>query len=220
VPTPSTRDRTETAERLAAWFEDRLGEPVDVEIRDGPAFSGFSNETLVVNAFPGGRTAAPLPVVVRVEPGTHQVFPDTAFALQVEVLQRLRARTDIPVPEVLWYEPDQSVFGGRFFVMRRVDGRVPPDNPPYHAGGWLLDVGPATRAAVWWNGLAAMAAVHGIDFRSCGLDGVTVRSASESLAAVDDYGRWVLAGRPFPLVERARAWRTRPRGHRPVSAVG
>src|SRR5712691_11912716 len=55
----------------------------------------------------------------------------------------LDSDTDIPVPPVLWYEPDPGYLGAAFLVMRRIDGRVPTDAPPYHTGGWVTEIGPA-----------------------------------------------------------------------------
>jgi aminoglycoside phosphotransferase (APT) family kinase protein len=43
----------------------------------------------------------------------------------------LDADTDIPVPPVLWYEPDPGYLGAPFLVMRRIEGRVPTDMPPW-----------------------------------------------------------------------------------------
>jgi aminoglycoside phosphotransferase (APT) family kinase protein len=114
---------------------------------------------------------------------------------------RALAPTDVPVPEILWHEPDRSILGSSFFVMRQLHGRVPPDNPPYHVAGWLHEVTPEIRERIWWNGLDAMAAVHRLDHRALDLGFVENVDASRALGHVRDYVAWVLEDRPYPLVE-------------------
>ena len=68
----------------------------------------------------------------------------------------LDAETDIPVPPMLWYETGAGYLGAPFIVMRRIEGRVPTGAPPYHTGGWVTEIGPAERAAMWWSGRTAI----------------------------------------------------------------
>lgn len=51
--------------------------------------------------------------------------------LEYRLMRILDADTDIPVPPVLWYEPDPGYLGAPFLVMRRIEGRVPTDMPPW-----------------------------------------------------------------------------------------
>jgi aminoglycoside phosphotransferase (APT) family kinase protein len=198
------RDADLFRHQLADWLESKVGRPVELTGQPGPAFSGFSNETLLFDAAWTTADGEPrtLGLAVRLEPSGHQVFPDTLFDTQVRVMQAL-SPTDVKVPEILWHEPDRSVLGAAFFVMRKLTGRVPPDNPPYHVAGWLHEVTPSVRERIWWNGLDAMTAVHRLDFEAAGLrflDGVDVPRA---LGVVREYVDWVLQDRPYPLVEEA-----------------
>ena len=62
------------------------------------------------------------------------------------------------------------MLGAPFFVMGRVQGRVPGDSPSYHVEGWVVEeTSPAEREAMWWSALEAMAAVHNVDWRALGL---------------------------------------------------
>ncbi len=189
--------------QLAGWLEGRIGAPVELAGQPGPAFSGFSNETLLFDAswIAEGGEPRTLGIAVRLEPSGHQVFPDTLFETQVRVMRAL-APTQVPAPEILWFEPDRSVLGSAFFVMRRVDGRVPPDNPPYHVAGWLHEVSPEVREAIWWNGLDVMAAIHRLDWEARGLGFLDRVDAAGALASVREYSDWVLQGRPYPLIEK------------------
>ena len=132
------------------------------------------------------------------------MFPDTLFETQVQVIQAL-GPTAVRVPEILWYEPDRSVLGAAFFVMRKLTGRVPPDNPPYHVAGWLHEVTPEVRERIWWNGLDAMAAVHRLSLEAIGLRFLDRVEGPRALGVVREYVDWVLQGRSYPLVEESLA---------------
>ncbi|MFN2590249.1 MAG: phosphotransferase family protein [Actinomycetota bacterium] len=178
-----------------------MGAPVELTAEPGPAFSGFSNETLLFDALwtAAGGEPQTLGLAVRLEPSGHQVFPETLFETQVRVMSAL-APTDVRVPEILWFERDRSVLGAKFFVMRKLHGRVPPDNPPYHVAGWLHDVTPEIRERIWWNGLDAMARVHRLDPARLDLPPLDDSDARHALERATDYVAWVLRGRPYPLV--------------------
>jgi len=74
--------------------------------------------------------------------------------------QGLAGTPGVPVPEILYSEPDVDVLGAPFYVMVRVHGRVPGDVPSWHAKGWTVDLTPAERARMYDNGLASLVAVH------------------------------------------------------------
>ena len=134
MPVPAQRDPGVTRDILATWLGDPARRP-GARITDlqTPEFSGFSSETLMVDV-ECGHTAEAL--AVRVAPLHYQVFPETRFAEEYRLMRILDAGTDIPVPPVLWYEPDPGHLGAPFLVMRRIEGWVPTDMPPYHTGGW------------------------------------------------------------------------------------
>jgi aminoglycoside phosphotransferase (APT) family kinase protein len=203
MPLAQRLGEPEVRERLASWLGKRLDAPVELTGFDAPAFSGFSNETLLVDATwaDHGQTKT-RGLAVRLEPGQHQVFTDTLFDTQVRVLSSLD-QTIVPVPEILWFEPDRDVLGAAFFVMARVEGRVPPDNPPYHVAGWLHEVSPEMRAHVWWSGLDAMASIHRLDPHWAGLTFLPVVDAKAQLVKDREYVEWVLEGRPYPMLDEA-----------------
>ena len=198
MPVPAQRDEAAFRRDFAPWLASKLGVTgVTLSGYGGPAFSGFSNETILIDASWIGGEAA---LAVRLEPGGHQVFPDTVFDTQVDVIRALH-KNGLPVPNIRWFEPDASVIGARFFVMDRVDGRAPTDNPPYHVNGWMLDVSAELRARVWRNGLDALIAVHKTDWEAAGLSFLPVVSAADQLKRDREYLAWVLQGRDYPLVE-------------------
>ncbi|WP_396447775.1 phosphotransferase family protein [Actinomadura sp.] len=170
MPVPDQRDPEVTRSALAEWLGRHLP-GVRIPHVDTPQTSGFSNETLMFDAewTDGGQTRRE-PFVARVAPTRYQVFPEPRFADEHRLMRILDERTPVPVPPIRWYEPSADVLGAPFFVMGRVDGRVPTDMPPYHMGGWVTEVAPDERAAMWWSTLEIMAVLHRLDVAELGLD--------------------------------------------------
>src|SRR5262245_10724600 len=168
-----SRDADETAIQLRTWLTDVAGLPnVAVDHIEIPSATGFSNETILFDATWDDESGAPTVhrLVTRIAPQVHTVFLEANFETQFRVMQALSEHTDVPVPRMLWFEPDPSWFGSPFWIMARVDGVAPGDAPHYSIEGWLRDAGPDEQATVWWNGIGAMAAVHNLDWRALGLE--------------------------------------------------
>lgn len=210
MPVPAQRDREEARGSLTRWIEARRPGSEDVWVSEvgGPAYSGYSHETLLFDArwkdVEGRRREHRF--VARVKPSRHTVFPDDAFAAEHRVMSALGS-TDVPLPKIFGLENDPSFLGSPFFVMERLDGDVPVDNPPYTTGGWLLDASPEDQARVWWSGLEAMAAVNRIDHEKYDLGFLRASRAGEPGPASEltywrEYQTWV-EGNGVPLLERA-----------------
>lgn len=199
----SARDLEATRATLARWLAEQVGDPrAQVGELAIPGLSGFSNETILVDATWDGEAR---PLAIRVEPSGHQVFPSTAFDAQVAVLQALTAEGSVPVPPVLWFEEDRRVLGDRFLVMPRIAGEVPADNPSYHAEGWMPALAAGSQARVWEAGLDAMAAVHRVDRAHAGLGWIAPRGPAELLADDAAYVAFACEGTPLPLLEGVMA---------------
>jgi aminoglycoside phosphotransferase (APT) family kinase protein len=201
VAVSTERDPIATRAALAAWLADRTG-AATVEVGEVavPGLSGFSNETLLFEATWAGEVH---PLVIRVEPTGHTVFPSTAFDEQVRVLRALHAEGSVPVPEVLWFEEGTDVLGARFLCMPRVEGQVPADNPCYHVDGWMpaLDV-PAQRR-VWDNGIDVMGRLHRLDRAAVGLDWIAPVDPEQQLELDRAYRSFAAGDAPYPPVDRA-----------------
>ena len=105
---------------------------------------------------------------MRIQPTGFAVFPEYDMRLQYDCM-RLLAKTGVPVPRMVWLETDDtSVVGAPFYVMGRVDGRVPSDRPPYPTDGWVKELAPADQARIWWGGIESMAKIHTLDWRALG----------------------------------------------------
>lgn len=214
MPTPWTRDLAADGLRLKAWLETKLVGAKDVVISElvAPAGSGFSNETLLFDlSWREGGEARREKMVVRIRPTGFQIFPDYDLARQFNAMRRLEA-TDVPVPRMLWLEEaDTGILGAPFYVMRQVAGRVPPDQPPYHTGGWLTEISPEERRSIWLGGLESMARIHRLDYRVAGFGDLErpplgATGLDRQLAEYERYHAWAARGREHPITEAAWEW--------------
>lgn len=215
MPAPVGRDAVETKSRLEAWFaahEPDAGAP-ELEGLGGPSETGFSSDTLmfdVVRRGPAGE-ATRQPVVVRLEPSTtFPIFPEYDLELQFRMMKRLE-QSAVPVPRMIAFERDRAPLGSPFYVMERLQGRVPTDNPPYHMQGWIKDLPAGERAAMWLSGLDAMAEVHKLDVEDPAFDFVPRPPSGRSpiqaqLDYWDRYLDWGMKRDTYPLIDRALAW--------------
>lgn len=213
MPVPR-RDLEKTRECLWRWLQARLPQARGLRISPltGPAATGFSNDTLLFDlSYEEDGQPVERALVCRAEPTTgFSVFPSYDVARQYRVMDALSG-TSVPVPRMLWHEPDASVLGSPFFVMERVDGRIPTDNPPYHAGGWVTEIDAAERRALWTAAVDALAAVHQQDPRALGLDFLDAPLSDTDACAWQlthwsRYYEWVASGERQPTLDAALAW--------------
>jgi aminoglycoside phosphotransferase (APT) family kinase protein len=212
----SSRDLTQLRDRLNGWFERRFGpQPMPpVAQVASPSTNGMSSETLLFDAAwsEGGANHAGS-LVARVEPEASDVpvFPVYDLESQYRILRLVRDHSDVPVPHVRWLETDRDVLGGLFFVMDRVDGRVPPDVMPYTMGSWLLEASAGDQRRLQDTTVGVLASLHSIplagvdaDFLEFDLPGATpLRRHVENQRR---YYEFVREGRRFPLIEKTFEW--------------
>jgi len=213
--TVSNRDLDDLATRLTRWLSTKVdcdGAP-EVTHLARPQAGGMSSSSVLFDASwevdgkPGGGS-----FVARMAP-EQQSFP--AFetydlAKQFTIMQTVAEQTDVPIPELCWIEQDESVLGTPFFVMGRVDGRVPEDNPPYVFVGWLHDATPEQRLQLTHNTIEIIAKIHDIadpvtKFPILAGSGAALRAHVDATRA---WYNWALAddGYAIPLLERAFDW--------------
>lgn len=160
MPIPAQRDVEQSRKALAAWLAEKVGADVELGEFAGPGATGFSNETIIVDATYDGKVDR---LVVRVAPTGYTLFPDAAFDAQHQILVTLATQTAVPVPAVRWFETDPTVLGAPFFVMAFVDGVIPEDNPPYTMGGWLKESSPEVQERVFWGAVDTIAEISALD---------------------------------------------------------
>lgn len=214
MPTPWQRDLEADAPKFESWLRRRLPGARDLRMSPlvAPQSSGFSNETLLFDlAWTEEGTPRREALVVRIQPTGYRVFPDYDLGLQFRTMQLL-SRTDVPVPKVFWLEEeDTEVFGAPFYVMGQVRGRVPSDQPPYHAAGWMHEISPEERRAIWLGGFDAMARIHRLDLDATGFGFLRRPELGETgldqeLAYYEKFQAWASQGRENPVIEAAHDW--------------
>jgi aminoglycoside phosphotransferase (APT) family kinase protein/putative sterol carrier protein len=200
--------------QLTVWLKPRMPEARNLNITDlkKPGM-GLSSETylLTINWEEAGKDRS-RGVVLRSAPKELKVFPEYELGHQYRIMQILKD-TDVPVAEMLWLEEDPAVIGAPFFLMRRLDGEVPPDFPSYHGSGMFYEASPALRAKMWWGSLEAMAKIHLLDWKGLGLaflgePGGGTNPVDRQLAYWEQYFEWVKDSpdESHPTLEASLAW--------------
>lgn len=205
--TDATTQDADFAGRLAPWLSARLPDAPPVEIVDieEPA-QGFSSRTILFTAkWPGGQRR----LVARIQRDVAVPMLADVFH-QYRVMRAIAAHSTVKVPNIDFAEADPAVLGAPFFLMDRIDGRVPPDFPSYHAQGWVADLTTADRTQCWWNGIAEMARLHRIDWRCFPfLASGTQRPPDAGFYLdrfVGQWFDWARNGQPFPEIAEALAF--------------
>ena len=171
MPAPHGRDLDATRSCLESWFAGKLPSAQDLRVSGlvGPGNTGFSNDTLMFDLeWREGSAQRRQPLVARIKPTGFQVFPEYDLGRQFRI-QSLLGETDVPVARMFWEEASDSVLGAPFYVMERVEGRIPTDNPPYHVGGWVSEIPEEERRALWWSGLDVLTRIQRLDWKALGL---------------------------------------------------
>ena len=211
IGTPWRRSLDEIEPALNAWALATFAEPVAVADVESPG-NGMSSETVlfsVHNVAEGGidryvARLAPLP-------GLYPVFPNYDLALQRKCMDLVRADTDVPAPEVAFFEQDTTWLDTPFLVMRRIDGDAPPDIPPYVFEGWIVDATPEQRRTLQESSVSILARLHEItpvthdlSFLAQPEHGAT--ALDQQLGYQRWYYEWARNGVTYPLIERTLAW--------------
>ena len=215
MPIPEQRNLDKARDVIREWLVGKLPDVRDLSISPliGPAFTGFSNETLLFDAsWAEGGEARSAGYVIRVKPTAHTIFLEADFDTQYQVIKTLSEHTDVPVAPVHWFEDDESVLGAPFFVMGKLEGNVPADNPPYTQTGWLLDEAtPGVRERVVESGLEALTRIHQVDWRKLDLDfldkpqyGST--GIDQQITYYERSFEWASQGKPQPIAKAALDW--------------
>lgn len=212
----STRDPLALRERLERWLAGRLGpdaRPSVAEVRS-PAATGMSSETLLFDASwtdGGERCDGAFVARVAPDPSDVPVFPRYDLGAQFRLLEIVAAHSTVPVPRVRWLEEDPAHLGAPFFVMDRIEGRVPPDVMPYTFGSWVSEATDAERRALQDASVSVLADLHAIDLRRVDvrfleLDAPGGSPLRRQVAHQHAYYDWARGERRHPMIERAFAW--------------
>jgi len=217
-PTPLVEDIDGTRRKLESWFAKKLQADGAVRIPELkiPEATGMSNVTLLFDvSYEKNGKSYTEGCVGRLQPEIEKpVFPEYDLSIQYKAMDIVGNNTDIPAPGLLGLELDSSVLGTAFYVMKKADGRVPPDMPPYSMDGWMMhDIGPAERESLWNAGIDVMASFHRQcrDYKALGFDFLErpepgANPLQKQLAYWEDYGKWALEGRSHSICDPVMQW--------------
>ena len=213
----TTRNDDDLRARLQRWLSSQLpsGATPQVSEISSPSATGMSSETLLFDAeWKGeGGTREGGAFVGRMAPSEadHPTFPTYDMRMQAGVLRLARA-AGVPAPNVLWLELDPEPLGAPFFVMERLEGRVPADVPTYLSEGWVFEASANERRQMQDHTVAAIARIHSIDVESQDVSFLEFAVPGDSplrrhVANQSAYYEWMAkGGRRSPLIERAFAF--------------
>ena len=144
-------------------------------------------------------------------PDSHYpTFPTYDLDLQRRVLELVRTRTDVPVPEVVHVELSDEWLGVPFLLMRAVEGVVPTDSPNYlmDPEGWFLQGTPEDWKRMERSTIDVLVRLHRIvddgeatAFLRSDAPGDT--ALARQLADHRSYYEWARDGHTVPILERA-----------------
>lgn len=211
--------------RLQNWLATQWPQFEHLQVDDVhvPNESGISAETVMfaVSGSVAG-VASKRELVARVQPRTGGVWESSDLRPEFEVMRALDRIGGVPVPRVLELVLDDTVLGAPFVLMERVAGRVPRDDPPFTASGWVLALRPEQQALLYDNGLRGLAAIHAVDVGRLGLDalqrdGLITADLASAIAHWRRFFAFAGKGVPNPTIETAFDWIERHRPDDPAS---
>ena len=160
----------EVAERLRVWFERRMTQISQVDIRNivrRP--EGFSAEIFTFSAkwAEGGKEIS-RELVLRLDPGKKSLeFMPSTLDRQFKTLKCIEAASiKVPAPKAYWLEEDVSFLGGPFIIMEKLPGR--PYIPWSPEGRKFLEE-VASKSQATSQLVEILAELHRLDWQKYGL---------------------------------------------------
>jgi aminoglycoside phosphotransferase (APT) family kinase protein len=211
-PQTSTRDHNLLRAQLDEWLKAQVpGSSVSELVV--PESNGMSSETVLFDlTVPGEAALRRLVARIAPDPAADPVFSVYDMERQFKTMQMVAEHTKVPVPEVLWLETSSDVLGVPFFVMKRVDGIVPPDVLPYTFGdNWFFNASLEEQQRLELTSVTTLAALHELDAK--GPAGFLAEPEDGSsplrqhVRGQRAYYEWVTQdGYRSPLIERGFEW--------------
>jgi len=215
MPVAGAHDPAELTALLEPWITrvSHSDTPAVVTNVEVPQANGFSNETFLLTAnWTEAGESITADLVLRSQAPEHQMFPVVDLLnQQYQTMRLVGEHTTIPVPRVRWAESDLSVLGQPFFLMDRLRGDVPGDNPPYLRDSFVIDMDMTARRQWSENSLDAMVSVGQVPWRDIGFEYLDLTQfgalgPQQRLGYIRHFYHWTLDGEPHPVCDPAFAW--------------
>lgn len=215
MPVAGQRDPDQIRGVLTEWMATQMPEASEVTITNlvVPQSSGFSNETFLLDASwveNGENVEAEL--VLRSQPVMSLLFPEIDLVTQQYLSMKLLGEhSNVPVPNTRWAERDESIIGGPFFMMDRLNGVVPGDAPPYTETGFVVDMTDEQRARWAYNGVEALTRVGKVDWKAAGFQHLDQKhhgklGPEQRRGYFQNYKNWAMKGEAHPVIDPAWEW--------------
>jgi aminoglycoside phosphotransferase (APT) family kinase protein len=202
-----TRKLEDMQAALQRWLRERVAADLQVTHIQLPKGSGLANETVMLDArWQRDGAACEAAYVVRIET-PEPLFPGTTAERQYRMYAALADQPGVPVPHVLGFENDRSLLGAPFFLMEKIEGRVPADDPPFHHAGWVAELSTDERASMWREAVAVMANLHKTN--PAKVQFLNRTGATDGLRAMLDYFIDEIdkpVNEPHAIIDAAREW--------------
>ncbi|GMU47638.1 MAG: hypothetical protein AMXMBFR26_24200 [Porticoccaceae bacterium] len=226
VETPEhSMDFSTLPERLRAFLVEATGQP-DLRVSEVQRLAGGASKeqfSFVLHWRPdGGGPPIARRMMLRMDPS--EAIVETHRQREWEVLRAVRGV--VPVPEVLWLDPEGDALGRPALIAGFLEGTVRPPGADKMSGvGMYFE--PALRAALREDFVAILARIHGLDWRRCELPSFTAPEPGTTQAVDWALGLWERAWHEdtldaHPVMARAALWlhEHRPVVERPVLVHG
>lgn len=223
----STRDLDDLGRRLKAWWASRNPEARYVAVNSvaTPTGSGVANETILFDvAWLAPDGPQQLRCVARIE-AAEPLFRGSDLRQHYRIIEKMREVSRIPVPTLHGLEDDPEVVGAPFYVMGRIDGEIPRDEPIYNESGWLFNADEEGQRVVWRSAVETLAELHTTPAEPFawlrqGYSGGT--GLEQDLSYWRSAAIWAAGGVELPVLGAAGEWLQRnvPRDPRPGLAWG
>jgi aminoglycoside phosphotransferase (APT) family kinase protein len=191
---------------LEQWLRRRLHDRhAAVDGLRTPGGTGVANETVLFDLHrEDGRTEG---YVARLAT-PDSLYLDFDLEQHFRMYESMSAFPSVPTPAVLGYEDDAEIVGAPFFVMERIEGSVPTDNPSWAVEGFVADASPQQRRRLWERTVRVMCELHRLpaepfDFLRTG---AADTGTGDMLDYWSRYRRWAEHDRPCPLIEECEEW--------------
>jgi aminoglycoside phosphotransferase (APT) family kinase protein len=200
--------------QLERWYASRHPEAQNIQVTNVhiPSANGMSSETILFDiAWTENGRERTQPSVARVTPTAAGLLPEYDLTCERQVIDAVAASTGVRVPATYGVETDATVLGAPFLIMERLYGRVPTDDPPFTAAGWVTELSPAQQARMFDNALVALAGIQAADISGFGPEivGHPARDGSPLAQQIAHYERlydWAAADRVNPTIDGAFEW--------------
>jgi len=151
--TAGRRNLEELTPRLERWLrkaDPRFASASLLSLRGANDSAGQANETYLLTLSGVSGLAEEFPLILRTSSSLeYAYFPSCSVEKQYRVMTALSRNTDLPVPNCFLFQPPGDMFDAPYFLMDRIDGQIPGDNPRYTVKGWIADGEPSLQRQFW-----------------------------------------------------------------------